>query len=87
MAFFAVDPDPRALNEFAHFGRHEGYPTRHISWAEARFGLVSTLAVFDLLTNRQHKINDKTEFRSIAQLANFAPEACGRSRPGPLTYL
>jgi hypothetical protein len=33
------------------------------------------LLQFDLLTNRQHKINDKTEFRSIGQLANFAPEA------------
>lgn len=33
------------------------------------------LLQFDILTNRQHTINDKTEFRSIAQLANFAPEA------------
>jgi hypothetical protein len=33
------------------------------------------LLQFDLLTNRQHQINDKTEFRSIDQLANFAPEA------------
>jgi hypothetical protein len=46
-----VDALVRALNGFAHFGRHEGYPTRHISWSEARFGLVTTLAVFDLLTN------------------------------------
>jgi hypothetical protein len=40
-----------ALNTFAHLGRHEGYPAQHVSWTEARFGLITTLAVFDLLTN------------------------------------
>lgn len=33
------------------------------------------LLQFDILTNKQHKIAENTEFRSIAQLANFAPEA------------
>ena len=33
------------------------------------------LLQFDILTNKQHKIEKNTEFRSIAQLANFAPEA------------
>lgn len=39
-----------ALNQLAHIGRHAEYPKRHVSWAEARFGLVSTLAILEVLT-------------------------------------
>ena len=42
-----------AVNRLSHLGRHGGYPVRHISQAEARFALKTTLAVFELLGNNR----------------------------------
>ncbi len=38
------------LNDFTQFGRHAGYPAVHVSYEEARFTFVVTLAAFSLLT-------------------------------------